>query len=260
MSITDTLNQIRSIGATEGSSQSQPANAERLKSLAAQFESMLVGQMMQQMRSSMFDSGEEGSDNSTAPLADALFSELSLALSRSGGLGLADSMLAPLTRQAGAEQSTSLPAGVEALPPSAVQNVELPIVSPSVAGRISSAYGWRQDPLDDSRKFHKGVDIALPVGHDVPAPMAGTVVSAGDVPGYGLTVVVDHGNQLTTRYAHLSQIDVAIGEQVQAGQVIAKSGATGRVTGPHLHFEVMEAGQSVNPQEVLPTYTAGQPQ
>ena len=80
------------------------ADNERLKALAAQFESLLVGQMMQQMRSSLFDS-DEGGDKSSAPLADALFSELSLAMSRSGGLGLADSFIAPLERQNGAQNS-----------------------------------------------------------------------------------------------------------------------------------------------------------
>jgi len=69
-------------------------------------------------------------------------------------------------------------------------------------------------------------------------------------------VVIDHGS-FSTRYAHLSKIDVKPGDTVQQGQVIAQSGATGRVTGAHLHFEVLEAGQSVNPAAILPTYAAG---
>ena len=100
----------------------------------------------------------------------------------------------------------------------------------------------------------------MPVGHDVPAPQAGKVTFAGEQAGYGLTVILDHGNQMTTRYAHLSAISVAVGDQVETGQIIAQSGATGRATGPHLHFEVMESGKSVNPAEKLATYTAGRPQ
>ena len=247
----------------EKNDKTNKSETERLKALAAQFESLLVGQMMQQMRSSLFDS-DEGSDKSSAPLADALFAELSLAMSRSGGMGLADSFIAPLERQNGAPSAAGISQGREdsegsegiAMPTS----TPAPIPLPSLGGRMSSAYGWRRDPIDSSMKFHHGMDIALPVGHDVPAPQAGRVVFAGEQPGYGQTVILDHGNQMTTRYAHLSAISVAVGDQVETGQVIAQSGATGRVTGPHLHFEVMEAGKSVNPAEKLATYTAGRPQ
>jgi murein DD-endopeptidase MepM/ murein hydrolase activator NlpD len=252
------------IDRAQGAAANQPTPA-RVKSLAAQFESMLVGQMMQQMRASMFESEDGESENSAAPLADALFSELSLALSRAGGIGLADSLVSPLLRETGAAGASGMPAAAGTTSPAAIMPdgtadaVNAPLAAaaaPFVSGRMSSAYGWRRDPIDDAMKFHRGVDIAMPVGQDVPAPQAGTVTSAGEVAGYGLTVVIDHGS-FATRYAHLSKIDVKPGDAVQAGQVIAQSGATGRVTGAHLHFEVIEAGQSVNPAEKLPTYTAG---
>ena len=114
-------------------------------------------------------------------------------------------------------------------------------------GRVSSSYGWRKDPIDGQTKFHKGVDLAMPVGHDVPAARKGEVAFAGEVNGYGLTVVVRHDDQTATRYAHLSQILVNPGDTVSAGQTIALSGSSGKSTGPHLHFEVIEAGQSVDP-------------
>jgi murein DD-endopeptidase MepM/ murein hydrolase activator NlpD len=228
----------------------------RVKALAAQFESMLLSQMMQQMRSSMFDDGD---DKSNAPLADTLFSELSLAISRAGGLGLADSMLGPLQRATGfVPQAAELPAA-KAADAIATATAQTPIM-PSLAGRVSSAYGWRHDPIDDSVKFHKGVDIALPLGQEIPAPQAGKVVFAGEMSGYGQTVVLDHGNQVTTRYAHLSSIAVQVGDAVTAGQSIGQVGTTGRTTGPHLHFEVLEGGKSVNPSEKLTTYTTGRPQ
>jgi murein DD-endopeptidase MepM/ murein hydrolase activator NlpD len=97
-------------------------------------------------------------------------------------------------------------------------------------------------------KFHKGIDVAVPVGTDVTSPRDGAVTFAGPMSGYGLTVVVDHGDGLATRYAHLSEINVNVGDGVREGQLLARSGATGRVTGPHLHFEVLSDGRPIDPQ------------
>ena len=232
------------------SAPSPATSPERLKALAEQFESMLVSQMLQEMRKSMFEDGES-EKSALAPLSDTLFSELSLAISRAGGVGFAESITMPLVSQTD---------GAIAAAPAAPAS-EAPLSAPALPlGRVSSAYGWRRDPINDSLKFHKGLDIAMPVGQAIPAPQAGTVVFAGEMPGYGTTVVLDHGNNLTTRYAHLSAIEAQVGERVASGQVIARSGATGRVTGPHLHFEVLESGKPVNPEEKLATYAAGRPQ
>ena len=243
--------------------QAQRATNERVKALAAQFESLLVNQMMQQLRSSMFE-GEDKEGNDAAPLADALFNELSLALSRAGGLGLSQALVAPLIRETGgASVSPARPASVAPVAARAVVPSPGPLdgasPAPFVTGPMSSAYGWRRDPIDNSTKFHRGVDIAMPIGSDLPAAGGGTVRFAGESAGYGLTVVIDHGSY-STRYAHLSKLNVKPGDAVQAGQVIGQSGATGRVTGAHLHFEVLEGGQSVNPAEILPTYMAGESQ
>jgi murein DD-endopeptidase MepM/ murein hydrolase activator NlpD len=246
--------------ATNPPATDEAASREKLKTLAAQFESMLVSQLLHQMRASMFDDGE---DSSNAPLADSLFAELSLAITRAGGLGFSDAMVEPLVRQS--DLTAVTPARLTIGSPESVQ--PRPAILPEdfpaasvLGGRVSSAYGWRQDPITSSTKFHHGMDIALPNGTDVPAPQAGRVVFAGEQAGYGKTVILDHGGQLTTRYAHLSAIDVRTGDAVSAGQVFAKVGATGRATGPHLHLEVLEAGQSVNPAEKLATYAAGRPQ
>lgn len=238
---------------------------ERLKALSTQFESMLVAQMLQQMRASMFDEGEDTGLGS-GPLSDTLFAELSLAICRAGGVGLADSMMAPLQRETGVSAVAEQPArametlAVASLATTVAGDAVPTLTPPSLSARISSKYGWRRDPIDESEKFHRGIDIALPLGHDVPTAQPGKVTFAGEIPGYGQTVVIEHADQLATRYAHLSQIAVKVGEAVTAGQVIAKSGATGRATGPHLHFEVMEAGKTVNPSERLATYTTGGPQ
>jgi murein DD-endopeptidase MepM/ murein hydrolase activator NlpD len=106
-------------------------------------------------------------------------------------------------------------------------------------GHISSGYGWRRDPFTGAPQFHKGIDVAQRYGSDVQAAAAGRVVFAGNQGAYGTTVIVDHGGQ-KTRYAHLSAADVKAGDQVDSGQVIGKVGASGRATGAHLHFEVMD--------------------
>ena len=87
-------------------------------------------------------------------------------------------------------------------------------------------------------------------GEDVRAAAGGVVRFAGEQGGYGLMVVVDHGDGIETRYAHLSSADVRVGTAVEAGQTIARSGRSGRTTGPHLHFEVRRAGQPVSPDSV----------
>ena len=220
---------------------------------------MLVGQMLKQMQSSMF--GDEDTDSGFAqgPLGDAMYSELSLALTRSGGLGLAESMLGSLVRQAdqsGGEPTAIMsPTGPLALtPPTLALDRATPaftMASPMRANAVTSAFGWRQDPFTGGSKFHRGTDIAMPVGQEVPVAQAGRVVFAGEQGSYGLTVLVEHAGGFSTRYAHLSQATVAAGDQVVAGQTIAKSGVSGRSTGPHLHFEVLEDGRSVDPSAGL---------
>jgi len=231
----------------------RPRTPEQLRLLASQFESMLLSQMLSQMRSSMF--GDEGSDSGFAkgPLGDAMYSELSLALSRAGGFGLADSMMGSLMREAGEVMPD--PIGGLGMPSSGMNTDTMSMAPVSSSGMrsalfdgaLTSSFGWREHPVTGGVKFHKGVDIAMPVGREVPAAQAGHVAFAGEQGAYGLTVVINHGNGVSTRYAHLSEIKVASGDPVGNGQTIALSGATGRVTGPHLHFEVLENGEPVDP-------------
>ena len=109
-------------------------------------------------------------------------------------------------------------------------------------GRLSSPFGPRWG------RFHRGIDLACPVGTPVVAADGGTITRARTNAGsYGNYIDVDHGNGYTTRYAHLSQIEVQVGQKVVKGQEIAKSGNTGRSTGPHLHFEVCNGGKLEDP-------------
>ena len=116
-----------------------------------------------------------------------------------------------------------------------------------VEGRISSGYGWRIHPIFGTREFHTGIDIAVPWGTPIHAAAAGSVIFTGWMRGYGMLVILDHGNGLSTTYSHLSSYSVHIGQHVERGAVIASIGSTGWSTGPHLFFEVREDGQPVNP-------------
>lgn len=120
-----------------------------------------------------------------------------------------------------------------------------------VANTTTSGFGWREDPINKRRKFHSGADLRGKSGTPVLAAGAGTVICAESKNGYGNLVMIDHGNGLTTRYGHLRKFDVKKGAVVAAGQLVGQVGATGRTTGPHLHFEVRIEGNPVDPTTAL---------
>ena len=116
-----------------------------------------------------------------------------------------------------------------------------------VAGRLTGAFGGRMDPFSGEGAFHTGVDIAAPPGTPVRTTADGVVLQASWEGGYGLMVAVDHGGGVDTYYAHLSRCYVQTGQAVRLGQIVGAVGATGRVTAPHLHYEVRIGGAPVNP-------------
>jgi murein DD-endopeptidase MepM/ murein hydrolase activator NlpD len=116
-----------------------------------------------------------------------------------------------------------------------------------VNGRILSEFGTREDPFSGEGEVHTGVDISASMGTPVHAAADGVVESADYESGYGKMVVIDHGGGVRTRYAHLSRYEVIPGQEIRAGEILAYSGATGKVTAPHLHFEVRMHGTPVNP-------------
>lgn len=119
--------------------------------------------------------------------------------------------------------------------------------------RVTSEFGNRIDPFTGKRKGHTGMDLAVPTGTPIRAALGGTVtVSKYNAGGYGYYVMIDHGNGLSTLYGHCSKLLARVGQTVQAGDIIALSGSTGRSTGPHLHFEVRVNGERTNPRAYLP--------
>jgi murein DD-endopeptidase MepM/ murein hydrolase activator NlpD len=129
----------------------------------------------------------------------------------------------------------------------------MPSVWP-VVGKLESGFGGRRNPFGGSSyEFHSGQDIDAATGDPVVAGATGTVTFVGWQNGYGQLVVIDHGGGLTTRYGHLSHIDVALGEAVQRSQFIGRVGSTGRSTGPHLHYEIRINDEPVNPLQYLLT-------
>lgn len=126
------------------------------------------------------------------------------------------------------------------LPSITLGNRDMPVDG----GVVTSGVGWRIDPFGSGKAvFHRGIDIAVPVGTPVRATQKGRVVFAGDRGGYGATVIIEHGNGDRTLYGHNALLRVSPGEQVESGTVVAFSGNSGKSTGPHVHFEQIPGGR-----------------
>lgn len=231
---------------TEGLSPEKKAERLQVLALVQQFEGMLLTEMLRDVKAEDDpDADSFGLGGST--MTDMMQGEFGQALSRAGGLGL---------RQILAESLMRRDASATTLDPSALLPAAGPVAPVAPGDRATdivaagvpttSRFGWRSDPFTGEAKFHRGVDLALAYGSEVKALGPGVVASAGERPGYGLTVTVDHGGGRETLYAHLSSIDVQPGDAVGAGQRIARSGNSGRATGAHLHVEAREFGHPVD--------------
>ena len=126
-----------------------------------------------------------------------------------------------------------------------------PAGRPISRGWLSSYFGIRTDPFTGRRVHHSGIDFAGKLGSDIVAVASGVVTFAGRRSGYGNLVEVNHGKGYSTRYGHCLKIDVKVGDTIKKGQVLAKMGTTGRSTGPHVHFEVLNNGRAVNPKRYI---------
>jgi murein DD-endopeptidase MepM/ murein hydrolase activator NlpD len=121
-------------------------------------------------------------------------------------------------------------------------------------GTITSGYGSRYHPVYRIYKKHSGIDIAAPYGSPVLASDGGKVIFAGWKSSYGKSVIVDHGGNLSSLYAHMSSINVSVGEKIYKGKTVGKVGSTGTSTGNHLHFEIQKLGNDINPSSYINLY------
>ena len=126
-----------------------------------------------------------------------------------------------------------------------------PIANPAPGRPISSGFGVRKDPLLGTPALHSGIDFRAQLGANALVTAPGVVVKAGWNGGYGRMVEVDHGNGFSTRYGHLSRIDVKVGDHLVRGGVVGEVGSSGRSTGPHLHYEVRRNGDAIDPLAFL---------
>jgi murein DD-endopeptidase MepM/ murein hydrolase activator NlpD len=233
-----------------------------LEKAARQFEGYMAQVLIQEMRKTVPD----GLFTSSAMdvFGGVLDEELSSRISESGQLGLAEQLLGGLTGERQASAAHLHPS--QLLGDSGPVSQARAFVSYAKAssenlgkgrmrgrlpvhGKLTSRFGWRNSPIEGHRQHHDGMDIAAKTGTRIDAARSGTVKFAGQSRGYGNMVIIDHGNGLTSRYAHCNELNVSEGDKVRGGQAIATVGSTGRSTGPHLHFEVRENGQAIDPQE-----------
>jgi murein DD-endopeptidase MepM/ murein hydrolase activator NlpD len=245
-------------GEPSGSPEASSKEGQKLAKLAGEFESMLLLQMLREMRKS--GSWKDENDEKDGFGADTLFDTLDMELASyitkaQGGFGLEKSLVKQVLGESdAAAPSNALPAPSWRPPSGGPGPAEAGPHLSSIADRVeTSPFGWRRDPLSGATTYHRGVDLRAAYGEPIGAADAGTVVFAGEQRGYGQTVVVEHAGGVRTRYAHLSSLTTEAGADVKAGDTIGRAGKSGRATGTHLHFEVTQNGHHVDPH----TFVAG---
>jgi murein DD-endopeptidase MepM/ murein hydrolase activator NlpD len=217
----------------------------RLHQAAEAMEALLLKQIVRS--SGAFGGGESAG---SGVRADLFADTLADAVAHAGGIGIAAELERSLSQPTG-----GIPNAAHA--PSTISSgagVVAGLTQPLTSARLTSGFGIRIDPLTGKSARHHGLDLAAPEGSTITTAAPGIVKIAGERGGYGLAVEIDHGGGVATVYGHASELLVREGDQVSAGQPIARVGDTGRSTGPHLHFELRVHGQAVDPSRALKNY------
>lgn len=248
---------------------------ESLEKAAYEFERFMLGHVYKTMYNSI-EKSEFAGHGYAQDIFMGMFIDESVKGGKLGNNGIASMMLKQYSRGPAAHktdeplselellQSTAANPGlkmkdqVEALALMANQGEamtsilqELTAMTDKLERKVSSDFGMRTHPIHKSKRFHHGIDYALPHGTELTAPASGTVAFAGKKGGYGNTVIIDHGHGLKTVYAHLSEMRVGEGETVSKNALIGKVGSTGLSTGPHLHFEVRHNDKPLDPKHLV---------
>lgn len=249
-------------------------NDARLRKAAKDFEGFMMGQMFKSMYESVPKSDFFGDASASRDIFMGLYIDEANKQNSMGEKGIAAILykqLAERQNKAGKheleaiaqtrhEPQENLSKAIESLvenPDSGsstqtAQDIlsELHALARELEDNKSSDFGMRKHPIFKVNKFHHGVDYALPEGQDLAVPVAGQVVFAAENGGYGNTVIIDHGHGISSLYAHLSKLGVREGQQIDKGQIIGKVGSTGISTGSHLHFEVRNGKNPIDPKHL----------
>ena len=218
-----------------------PSSPAKAREAAQAFEAYFIETMLKEMRKSV--PRTQTDQGQAMEVYVGLFDQaVSETISKGRGIGLADMIEKSLLR--GMELG---PEGCHGLGEKDCQ-FESGIDDLVDLGRISSTYGLRADPITGHLTTHSGLDIAMAEGTPVEPIAPGRVIFSGRKSGYGEIVIIDHGDGLESRYAHLQDRGVEVGDYLDGDHPLGRSGQSGRATGPHLHLEVRQDGQAVDPE------------
>src|SRR4030042_4328608 len=228
---------------------------DAIKAVAREMEALFVDELVKAMR----QTATTETKNSLGKDTYMSMFDMELAkLFAERGLGLQEMLLRELNNTKNLEQGVkdekASEIQIQSSEPESISLSSEPdsgLHSMPVNGVISSHFGMRRHPIYGDDRFHAGIDIAAPVGTEVHPIKDGKVVFSGEQAGYGNVVVIDHGDGLTSKYAHNKTNLVKEGDQVDADTVIAKVGDTGNSTGPHLHLEIRDKQGYIDPIQLL---------
>lgn len=218
---------------------------EALKKACRDFESVFTYQLLKSMRSTIDKCDLFHGGQGEEIYESLLDQELSKKIAGGGSNSLSEFLYRQLKRK-GSTEFQGPDTGITRESPESSSSFQWPVRS-----RITSEFGKRKDPFTGESRFHRGIDLAATEGTPVEACREGRVILSEYQKGYGNVVVLDHGQGVTTLYAHNRENFVKEGEWIKKGAPVAEVGSTGRSTGPHLHFEIRRHGRHLDPLEFL---------